>query len=357
MRGIGFQEAFHVAHDMVLTDKEKALLDTHIGDEEAQADHYAAWVEARKKGRGTAWGKLWQKIQDFARKMQAILTRTENVHNVLRKIESGDVWSRTAEDLQQENKKFAVTNAKITGKTRVPIIDVTGQPMVDVNDQKVKSHIASILMGRTFRIIGSGGIGRVATMDDGRHVVGSSSNPTRTHPTRKRAMSLVEDVLNNAVYVEKHPDVDHGTDTSYIELFAAIKDGKKIFRFRILAKEGVKSSGRYVVREARFYDIIKEKNLPTHASKDAHIVASFPNRSLSADTQQNKFFNTISVAELLQGVNDRINDKPYVNPDGSLNYNAKLMGKKKKRKKILSSTERRRGRRIAKRRCTSAGHC
>ncbi len=96
--GTGFHEAFHVAHDMVLTDKEKALLNKHLGDEEAQADHYASWVEARRKGRGTAWGKLWQKIKDFARKVQTILTGVENVHNVLRKIESGHVWNRTGNE-------------------------------------------------------------------------------------------------------------------------------------------------------------------------------------------------------------------------------------------------------------------
>ena len=51
---------------------------------------------SRKHGKGTLFGKLFRKIQDFAKKMQAILTRTENVHNVFRKIESGEVWNRKA---------------------------------------------------------------------------------------------------------------------------------------------------------------------------------------------------------------------------------------------------------------------
>ena len=60
---------------------------------------------SRKHGKGTLFGKLFRKIQDFAKKMQSILTRTENVHNVFRKIESGEVWNRKASksDLSKYN--------------------------------------------------------------------------------------------------------------------------------------------------------------------------------------------------------------------------------------------------------------
>ena len=305
--GTGFHEAFHVAHDMVLTDKEKALLDTHIGDEEAQVDHYAAWVEARKKGRGTAWGKLWQKIQDFARKMQAILTRTENVHNVLRKIESGDVWSRTAEDLQQENKKFAVTNKEITAETRVPVIDVTGQRMVNVDDKEEKKKIAQSLMGQTFKIIGSNGIGRISSMKMGEHFVNSSNHKLRKDPSRRRALSIAEKVLNNAVYVEKHDDVRHHTDVKYIELFTRIRDGNTTSTFRIVAREGDKNTGEYEIKDVKFYDIIKEEDSSTVATvPNSRKGISTANTSTTDVHQQNESSSdTVSVAELLQGVKDR----------------------------------------------------
>jgi hypothetical protein len=94
--GTGFHEAYHIAEDTVLTDREKAAIKKDIPDAEERADKYAEWVEARKHGRGTAWGKLFQKIKDFAMKMKTILTGAENVHNVFRKIESGEVWERNA---------------------------------------------------------------------------------------------------------------------------------------------------------------------------------------------------------------------------------------------------------------------
>lgn len=90
----GFHEAYHLAEGAVLTDREKAAIKKAIPDAEKRADKYAEWVEARKHGRGTAWGKLFQKINDFAAKMRRIFTGVETVHDVFRQIESGEVWER-----------------------------------------------------------------------------------------------------------------------------------------------------------------------------------------------------------------------------------------------------------------------
>lgn len=103
-KGTGYHEVYHVAEDTVLNDKEKAALRKKYPNEEVRADKYAEWVEARKHGKGTLFGKLFRKIQDFAKKMQAILTRTENVHNVFRKIESGEVWNRKASETNKKGK-------------------------------------------------------------------------------------------------------------------------------------------------------------------------------------------------------------------------------------------------------------
>lgn len=94
----GFHEAYHLAEGAVLTDREKAAIKKAIPDAEKRADKYAEWVEARKHGRGTAWGKLFQKIKDFAAKMKKIFTGTETVNNIFRQIESGKVWGRDARD-------------------------------------------------------------------------------------------------------------------------------------------------------------------------------------------------------------------------------------------------------------------
>ena len=107
--GTGFHEAYHIVEDAVLTDREKAAIKKAIPDAEERADKYAEWVEARKHGRGTAWGKLFQKIKDFAAKMKTIITGAENVHNVFRKIESGEVWERNANG-QNSGRRYSVAN-------------------------------------------------------------------------------------------------------------------------------------------------------------------------------------------------------------------------------------------------------
>lgn len=94
----GFHEAYHLAEGAVLTDREKAAIKKAIPDAEKRADKYAEWVEARKHGRGTAWGKLFQKIKDFAAKMKKIFTGAETVNDIFRQIESGKVWERGARD-------------------------------------------------------------------------------------------------------------------------------------------------------------------------------------------------------------------------------------------------------------------
>lgn len=96
--GTGFHEAYHIAEKSVLTDKEKAAITKAIPDAEQRADKYAEWVEARKNGRGTAWGKLFQKIKDFAAKMKKIFTGAETVNDVFRQIESGRVWERNVRE-------------------------------------------------------------------------------------------------------------------------------------------------------------------------------------------------------------------------------------------------------------------
>lgn len=104
--GTGFHEAYHIAEKSVLTDKEKAAITKAIPDAEQRADKYAEWVEARKHGRGTAWGKLFQKIKDFAMKMKKIFTGAETVNDVFRQIESGEVWERGARD--NNERRYAI---------------------------------------------------------------------------------------------------------------------------------------------------------------------------------------------------------------------------------------------------------
>ena len=299
----GFHEAYHLAEGAVLTDREKTAIKKAIPDAEKRADKYAEWVEARKHGRGTAWGKLFQKIKDFAAKMRKIFTRVESVHDVFRQIESGEVWERNA---KTSNVAWtSVTNTAITGKTRVPIVDVSNWGRMNLTDTAKKKAIIEELKGASFKFIDSQG--RFATKLDSKHFVNSSSSIQIHLKTRQKIFSNIGEILNNAIYVEKHPDVRHGKSGEYIELFSAVKDGGKIVLFRIVAKEGDKTVGRYNIGDVKFYDILQQKkDVPHH---------------LSHSDRQNggTSLNTVSVSDLLRNVNDRHN-RPYVNSDGTLNY-------------------------------------
>lgn len=114
-KGTAFHEAFHTAWDWALTDKEKAAMLKYFNSKtgkanvyEHMANFYAKWHGLREQKRGTVFGKLFQKIYDFAKKMQSILTGVDNVHNVLRKLESGEAW----ENKKNSDKQTRLNEAK-----------------------------------------------------------------------------------------------------------------------------------------------------------------------------------------------------------------------------------------------------
>ena len=127
----GFHEAYHLAEGAVLTDREKSAIKKAIPDAEKRADKYAEWVEARKHGRGTAWGKLFQKIKDFAMKMKKIFTGAETVNDVFRQIESGEVWERKANS-KDNQARYSIRQAQDSGQEEAP---VKPQDIIDaIND-------------------------------------------------------------------------------------------------------------------------------------------------------------------------------------------------------------------------------
>lgn len=141
----GFHEAYHLAEGAVLTDREKAAIKKAIPDAEKRADKYAEWVEARKHGRGTAWGKLFQKINDFAAKMRKIFTGVETVNDIFRQIESGKVWNRETGNVSP---KHYALNKDVNLDKMVPILDLTNTvPKGITNAKYVKKFIQDKIKG------------------------------------------------------------------------------------------------------------------------------------------------------------------------------------------------------------------
>lgn len=322
VRGTIDHEALHYARTHGLTGRENAALERVFkGNEEAMAEAYRKWrIRWKELKEGSDWGKLWRKVKDFAAKVADFLG-FETEHDIFRKIESGEVWERGSNNGKTDI-SYKVTNSQITGETRIPVVDVTGLPKVDVNSSSQKVAIARSLIGKTFRIIGSNGIGRVASMSDGRHLLNSSQRNQRHISVRQQVMSAIEQVLSSAVYIEKHNDVRHGSNNKYIELYAVVKNKNDLTRFRIVAKEGDNAVGEYEVKDAKFYDIIKDGTVSANEFKNS-LPASIPSGMQGQDTQ-NVPSSTVSVAELLTGVKDR-QGVPYVDKDGGLNYDAEAL--------------------------------
>lgn len=332
-KGSAYHEAFHAVYDLCLTEKEKAALHRAFDKEakaqgrdvyEVMADKYRDWMIAKQKGRHTLYGKLWQKVKDAAAKLARVVRGADSASDVFRKVASGEAWERPLNEGSSDN-RYLVTNEEVRPDTEVPIVDVTNEKKINVNSNKAAADIAKSLQGVTFRIIASNGVGKIETLKEGKHFVHGSNNLGRFDKTRAKALSVSEKILDNCVYIEKHPDAKHGTNHRYIELFAAVKDGRNMVRFRVVAREGDAGSGEFKIGQARFYDIIKDGKLPMYDTNGRNsIMGSSP--------------STLTVAELLKSVKDR-NGHLYVNKDGSLNYDARIFRNSEEQANIRTSIE------------------
>lgn len=102
-RGTAFHEAMHAAIDLALTEKEANALRKHYQNkakeqnrnvDEVIADAYRDWVLARQQKRGTAFGKLWQKIKDFCVRIRSLFDNGAEVKRIMQDVESGRVYER-----------------------------------------------------------------------------------------------------------------------------------------------------------------------------------------------------------------------------------------------------------------------
>lgn len=114
VRGTIDHEAFHYARTHGLTERENTALNkTFKSDEEAMAEAYRKWrISWKERKIGSEFGKLWRKLYDFAATIGNILG-FESKHDIFRKVESGEVWSRESNESNTEGfKLFSLFNPK-----------------------------------------------------------------------------------------------------------------------------------------------------------------------------------------------------------------------------------------------------
>lgn len=123
-KGSAYHEVLHAVYDLCLTEKEKAALHRAFDKEakaqgrdvyEVMADQYRDWMLARRQGRGTRFGKLWQKVKDMAAALLRVLRRADHASDVFRRVESGEVWER-ATDAGKTQKKYSAEGVENPGE-------------------------------------------------------------------------------------------------------------------------------------------------------------------------------------------------------------------------------------------------
>lgn len=123
--GTAYHEVMHAAMDLALTEKEQQAMAKHFNKEaqatgktvsEAISDGYVEWKRARAQRRGTLFGKLFNKMQDMLNTLKSLFTGVENAHNVMRRVESGEVWQHSRNTLYSGDgaPKFNVSGNKIS---------------------------------------------------------------------------------------------------------------------------------------------------------------------------------------------------------------------------------------------------
>ena len=220
--------------------------------------------------------------------------------------------------------KYKVTNKNVKPDTQVKITDVTNAKKTNPFNAQERTSLLDSLVGQTFTF--NGGTGEVV-IDDTQHAPGENRKAGNhlmfssaklvyqaMNATRQKALTMLADIFRNGIYIDKHADKLHGKGTKYIEIFAPVRNGDKIYTFQITARERGRA-GLYKIGKAIYYNV-KKVGTPLMRPDKGQKFNGLPT-------------STVSVAEMLEGVNDR-DGNPYVNADGSLNYQKGLFRKAKK---------------------------
>ena len=322
-KGTAYHEAFHTVWDWVLTNTEKDAMEAYFGprakargkaSQELMADGYRAWQEARRRKQGTIFGKLYQKISDFVKAAQAFFTGADNIHNIYRKIASGDVWKRDVQGRFAKGKpketQYLVTNKRIVADTLIPVVDIsaiTQRKMSNPFDYQKRNAWIKSMVGKTFSIPETAeGIGFFNSKKDADHLYhGSGSKHVVMDRVRRKAVSQIDRILQNAIYVEKHPDAQHGKNERWIDFFVPVNDREHLYCIQIQAKEKDTKAGMFTVGKASYYDIKNRGLISTGVS--------------ASDTKGGTISPlSIKVADMLRNVKDHMGI-PYVTA-GQLNY-------------------------------------
>ncbi|MGN8831191.1 MuF-C-terminal domain-containing protein [Selenomonas montiformis] len=206
-KGSAYHEVLHAVYDLCLTEKEKAALHRAFDKEakaqgrdvyEAMADQYRDWMLARQQGRGTRFGKLWQKVKDMAAALLRVLRGADHASDVFRKVESGEVWKR-ATDAGKTQKKYSAEGVENPGEA-------------DYNEDKVSKSVFDKYLNDGIMQM----VRETVAKEIGEHVdLAEMSDPVKRDAARDR-LPYIRDML-----VKYHQLVGMKMKPAYIDRMAA----------------------------------------------------------------------------------------------------------------------------------------
>ena len=230
-------------------------------------------------------------------------TGVENVHNIYRKIEAGDVWKRDpqgrfASDTTDE-KNYSL-NLDVDLDRMVSVVDLTNSiDKEQMNNASLLSFVKNLASNKTtFSDVDSKAIISVLPKD-ARHITYSSQHNLFPREQRTHTFSIynIRDVIAHSVLIESVPNkkgTKKATVKSYHRFYTPVKVQNKIYTIRIVVEE---QNGVITVNPTaiNLYDVIveinKNKNRP-------------PLQSLNDRTRRDNGSSVISIREMLTGVKD-----------------------------------------------------
>lgn len=215
---------------------------------------------------------------------------------------------------------FQVTNRELSADDEIKVTDIKTVPNLKESTSVMKKRIVNILKGKSF-----------TTSKDGIQLIFNNSNNTEhfatsdhyyKQPLERRALlsdeSIVQSLLENSVYVEEENNKHNFNSPKHVvQLYTVAKFNDEYHRIKITAFK--MADGTFSISSADLYNIDIRKKINSKKIKKATKPTHQQGRE-NLQVTETSFI--ISIADLLDGVNDRY-DEPYV-INGKLNYDERI---------------------------------
>lgn len=222
-----------------------------------------------------------------------------------------------AEEVEQNGSswKYRVTNKTLNGNDRMRITELTGDIKSEHLGERV-DRVCKMLEGCSFVVSKDGVRLRFKSNKDLNHFAAGNKG-ARNKETRLYTISNeqnVKNVIENSVYVEEERNIHNpNSKTHFAQFYSVVKSGNNFIRMKISAKK--LADGTFDVQKASLYNIATAGSV-LH-KKIKKLTQPAMNESMDNLRPRVSSF-TVSVADMLDGVNDR-NGNPYV-VNGKLQY-------------------------------------